>query len=505
MEQKPIRNANEAAKNFIESAKCDLFLNTKDGEYYLVTSIHNRLETLKIKSKSFHDHLRSHFRKKGYPNANTTFVENAIEEIESCAFDKGIKREISHRYFHDSNNQTVYVDLNNANGEIIKINPTGWEIITNNSIPFYRPNGMLELPRPQNFSKNKFLKEFKKLLNLKRTEDCYLILSALINYILADSESFIIMVIDGEQGSGKTTFSRLIRNLYDPFIPELNSPPKSIDDLCAYASTFSILIIDNISRLSSDGSDMYCRIATGGGVTNRKFHTNFESISKYFKLPIVINGITQFTNRPDFSDRSINISLVPLSINNRQSGEKLLKEFKDNYPFLLGGLYSLVAEILNHLPSIRHDNLGRMTSFSRIGLAMEGVYNDQFIDFMKILKANSKDKLETNFWNDEICIAIYNALFDDQNIFYKVTAKEIFAAISSRKHGNGSKLGIKFFQFVSRLKRLEPVLRENGILITHHQRTAHSRLLTIEFTEEMQIRIKKEISSYGEEYEELDL
>lgn len=484
MNRKNIKSS-ELAQLFSEEYKCQFFTSPGDEDSYFSFESFGRLETIKIGSRKCLELLRSFCRNRGLLVGGKDFYSNTMDELDSMA-NEHVKIKTAHiRYFHDVENKNLVVDLNDMKGNIVIINPNSVEVVRNKNVNFYRPHGMLELPIPNVIEKNEFMKKFSRIINTASDSDKYLILAALINYMLRDSESFPILVIEGQQGTGKTSFCKNIRTLYDPFRPLLNSPPFGIDDLMANAANSIILVFDNISYLSGAMADSFCRISTGAGITNRKFHTNFESISKDIKLPIIINGISEPTSRPDFIERAIYINLKPLSSETRESGEKFMNEFNKNLPSLIGGLYNIVSKVLAILPSIRHNNLSRMTSFSRIGLALEKVFADDDINFMQILKKNTNDKNESNFWNDEVCTQIFEKLQFNSDALCGLTCKEIYKDLwRGRKP-------ISFASFVSNLKRLEPVLKENGIIVERHQRSSTVRLMSIYFSDEKLARVQQ--------------
>ena len=77
------------------------------------------------------------------------------------------------------------------------------------------------------------------------------------------------MIVQGEQGSAKSTFGRVIRSLIDPSTAMLRSAPKNEKDLMIAAQNGWLLSFDNLSSLKQEMSDSLCRLATGGGVSGR--------------------------------------------------------------------------------------------------------------------------------------------------------------------------------------------------------------------------------------------
>ena len=113
-----------------------------------------------------------------------------------------------------------------------------------------------------------------------------------------------ILVLNGEQGSAKTTLSRIAHKLVDPHLspwPARREPR----DLMAAAMNCWTLALDNISSLPPWLSDCLCRLATGGGLHVRTLYSNDDASFLDAMRPIVVNGIDDFVRRGDLSDRSV--------------------------------------------------------------------------------------------------------------------------------------------------------------------------------------------------------
>ena len=68
------------------------------------------------------------------------------------------------------------------------------------------------------------------------------------------------MVLSGEQGSAKSTFSAILRALLDPNTAPLRALPREDRDLFIAASNGHIMCFDNVSGLSAWISDTLCRL-----------------------------------------------------------------------------------------------------------------------------------------------------------------------------------------------------------------------------------------------------
>jgi hypothetical protein len=76
-------------------------------------------------------------------------------------------------------------------------------------------------------------------------------------------------VLQGEQGSGKSGTTRMLRALIDPNNAPIRSLPRNERDLAISAINGHLLAFDNVSALSAEMSDALCRLSTGTTLATR--------------------------------------------------------------------------------------------------------------------------------------------------------------------------------------------------------------------------------------------
>src|SRR5207302_627486 len=114
-----------------------------------------------------------------------------------------------------------------------------------------------------------------------------------------------VLVQTGEQGSGKSSGSKMLRSVVDPNTSPLRSTPKERRHLFISANNSWVQCFDNISGLPEWLSDHFSKLSTGGGLSTRELYTDDEEVLLDAKRPILLNGITDFVTKPDLIDRSI--------------------------------------------------------------------------------------------------------------------------------------------------------------------------------------------------------
>ena len=118
-----------------------------------------------------------------------------------------------------------------------------------------------------------------------------------------------IIVLSGEQGSAKSTFSAILRELLDPNTAPLRALPREDRDLFIAASNGHLLAFDNVSGLPAWISDTLCRLATGGGFAVRQLYTDQDEVLFDAARPVILNGIEDIVTRPDLADRAVFLTL----------------------------------------------------------------------------------------------------------------------------------------------------------------------------------------------------
>jgi hypothetical protein len=180
-----------------------------------------------------------------------------------------------------------------------------------------------------------------------------------------------VLVLSGEQGSAKSTFSELLRALIDPNTAPLRALSREDRDLFIAANNGHVLAFDNVSGLPGWISDTLCRLATGGGFAARQLYTDQDEVLFDASRPVILNGIEDIVARPDLADRALFLTLEPISEERRRPEAELWAEFEVRRPRILGALLDAVVEGLKRLPETRLPKLPRMADFALWAAACE--------------------------------------------------------------------------------------------------------------------------------------
>jgi hypothetical protein len=214
------------------------------------------------------------------------------------------------------------------------------------------------------------------------------------------------MVVNGEQGSGKSAFCRMLRALVDPSAAPIRAVPKDDRDLVVSAGNSWILAFDNLSSMAGWLSDALCRLATGGGFATRMLHTDRDETIFEAQRPIVLNGIPLLTDRADLGDRAVTIHLQAIPDDRRQPEDELWADFDQARPRILGSLLDALCAALRHISTVRLERSPRMADFVKWTTAAESGLGWKPGAFLAAYQENRRDVAESAFEADSMAVAI---------------------------------------------------------------------------------------------------
>ena len=210
----------------------------------------------------------------------------------------------------------------------------------------------------------------RPFLNVRSDAD-FVLVTLWVLWGLRNHGPYPVLVLGGEQGSAKSTFSAMLRALLDPNAAPLRALPREDRDLFIAADNAHILVFDNVSGLPGWISDTLCRLATGAGFAVRRLYSDQDEVLFNAARPVILNGIEDIVSRPDLADRAIFIRLPPIPEERRQSERDLWATFEAARPSILGALLDAMVQGLVALPHTRLDTMPRMADFALFATACE--------------------------------------------------------------------------------------------------------------------------------------
>jgi hypothetical protein len=462
---------------YIKTSHSPIYFKNPEGNCFVTFTTKNGKETFKIGSDGWRSFIQEASRLEG----SLGIREEAIKFLRDDMYSQADRSNLNMDCFLRAgrcDKGDLYLDLGGSPRLYCKITPDSFFIQHDSPIPFWSTQKQLKLPQPE-MTQDSILDLLKSLLNLENEDDAVLILAFMVKAIIPNSGPYPILCIDGIQGSAKSTTTRVIKKLIDPTTPELSSPPRSHDDLVVKAINGFLLAFDNLSGLSHDFADAFCRLSTGGGVSKRKLYTDGDEVSYDLMRPVIFNGIDDITDRPDLLDRTIIVHLKVIEPSQRVSEEEYWQKFNSLTPKMLGAFYSLTASVLRELPQVKKNELPRMADFARIGIAMEKHLRLEAGRFLEIYAENDSDKIEGLIAHSGLASAVKRCLEKDKTI--SGTPQEVFNKLEWHKNPQDRSFPYSPRGLTAGLKRLEPVLAKTGIEIFWQRRTSIGRRVTISY------------------------
>jgi hypothetical protein len=335
------------------------------GRGYADIEVNGHRETWAIRSDGLKRWLVQNYYKETGSAPNSEAIQSARNVLEAKANIDGPQSEVFVRV--GGLDDRLYLDLGDESWRAVEIDAVGWQIIDKPPVRFRRAAGMLPLPTPATGGSIDKLRSF---LNVKAETDFVLVVTWLLA-ALRNRGPYPIVVLSGEQGSAKSTFTQILRLLIDPNAAPLRALPREDRDLFIAAKNGHVLAFDNVSGLPNWISDTLCRLATGGGFAVRQLYTDDEETLFDAVRPIILNGIEDIVTRPDLADRALFLTLEPIAQELRRPEAELRAEFEAERPQILGVLLDAVVHGLRLLPDTYLEGLPRMADFALWAMACE--------------------------------------------------------------------------------------------------------------------------------------
>jgi hypothetical protein len=411
---------------------------------------------LGVKSQAFKSWLLvAYFRETGNAPPSEALT-SAIRTLEAKACHEGREAPVFLRVGNAGDHH--YFDLCDSSWRVVEISGGDWRVLDESPVAFRRTSGTLSLPTPVRGGSINLLRPY---VNMASDND-FMLCVAWLAACLRPTGPYPVMMIQGEQGSAKSTTSRVLRSLIDPHSTPLRSEPRSQQDLMIAANASWLLALDNLSGVLPWSSDALCRLSTGGGFATRALFTDEDETHFNAMRPILLNGIDDVAERPDLLDRAILLRLPTIPEDRRQEESEFWSKFEADRPLILGALLDVFAQALKVLPDVRLKRRPRMADFARLGEAV-GRSQDWGEDaFLKAYRKNIEGATESAAEASPVAAAILNLMTERIEDEWQGTAGELLAALTGQINEREAKAPgwpKTPRKLSSELIRLAPVLR----------------------------------------------
>ena len=328
-----------------------------DGVAYMTLPQDERREHHRLRTKAVRAWLAHRMYAAEVKAPGGDALQSALAVLEGMAVYDGDEHTAAVRVAGDDHG--IWLDLGRPDWSAVRVTADGWQVVAQPSVRFIRSRGLAPLPVPERGGDLGRLWDF-----LNVSEDDRALVLAFLAAALRPTGPYAVLIFSGEQGSAKSTATRIARALVDPNTAALRTRPRDERDLAIACANGHVLALDNLSGLAAWLSDALCRVATGAAFATRKLHTDGEEALFCFQKPVIVNGITAPADRPDLLDRAMQVELLPIGEAERRTEREMYDAFAAEHPRLLGCLLDAVACALRRLPSVELDRKPRMADFA---------------------------------------------------------------------------------------------------------------------------------------------
>lgn len=369
----------------------------------------------------------------------------------------------------------IYVDLGDPGRTIIEIDRDGWRSYPGTPpVPFLRPTSLGALPNPQGGGT---LDDLWHVLHVD-WELRPLVAMWMFGTFWPD-EPQPLLVLHGEQGSGKSTMAKVIRSLVDPH-PDpkklLRALPTSQRDLAVFARNNATLAFDNVSDIDNWLSDALCRALDGAGFATRKNYSDDEEVVFGAPRPIIMTGIDQAVARPDLLDRALVVRVPRLHPEASRGEAEILMETAKVAPVVLGCLLTAISQSLGSsasVPPLLRTRMRNRALYQRTWRAQEVLGFAQG-SLEEALFLSGRESAEASVEGDPLASLIYHWAKSLDEL-WEGTMTELFdqlvayAARTGKRPppGGASSLGRKF-------SRIAQSLRDRGMVVRDFRKGSES-------------------------------
>ena len=413
------------------------------------------------------DYRRAHGK-----TANASALADALTTLEGEALEATAEAVALRVAEYDS---AIVVDLGDQQGRGVVVGPKKWEVVPKSPVLFRRTALTGAMPVPE---KGGTLDELRSLLNV--SEDTWPLVRGWMVASLWPSVPHPILLLGGEQGTGKSTAARMLVDLIDPSPAQLRSEPRDVEAWAMAASGSWLVAVDNISRIKGWFSDALCRVVTGDGWIRRRLYTDADLSVLSFRRVVILTSIDAGALRGDLGDRLVLADLKRIAEADRKTEADLKRAFEAARPRILGALFDMVADVLARLPEVTASSLPRMADFARILAALDSIDNGPTKALDLYCRQAGRVAMEV-LDDDPVAQAVLD-LLDRHGGHWEGTAGKLLEETTPERPPRSWPKTPRAMS--GRLTRLTPALRTVDIEVSEPGRSGHSRdrLRTIERT-----------------------
>lgn len=409
---------------------------------------------------------REYYRLSG-KGANRNAIADAVNTLSAIAKFDGPQEPVFLRV--GARDGGIVIDSGGPDWRCYVVAPGRWGVEPNSPVHFRRAGKQTPLPDP---TKPDFARLWRHINVAK--EHRVLVAGWLLG-ALRPQGPYAVLLLNGEQGTGKSLASRKLKALTDPSASPLRAPPKDERDLLVAATNSWVLALDNLSGVDHQLSDALCRIATGGALAGRRLYSDADEILIELQRPVILNGIDEIATRPDLAERCLHIALPP--IRERVTEADLQEAWREDAGAIFAALLDGLALALERVELMELGSLPRMADFARFAAAGMPALGFTEQEFITAYRQNQAEAIEAGLESSPIGSAI--RAFMASRTTWAGSGAELLRHLADLGGETYAKSWPRSPKGLSNaLKRLAPSLRHVGIY-WRPTRTAKGNLIEL--------------------------
>ena len=428
-----------------------------ENEVYAEFSFDDHTEFCSIRSQRLYAFLNVYFRSRTseYEMVNFKPFVN-VKKDDTILF--GEKVRVYNRIAGNENE--IYFFLSDDMWNTVVIAEDGWEIVQQTDYKFLKKANTKAQVFPKNHKSKQLDDLLRRFVNLDK-ESYALFKIALIQYFFPNSSHYIA-VISSEHGTGKSTITKLIRELIDPSVANVSFIPDNTEEIKNHLANNMVVAFDNTKHQKDIVSDILCSAVTGSSFTKRTLYTTADETILNVHNIVILNGINIVPNKSDLLERSILFELKKIPTDKRKTDKEFWDKFAKYKPYILGEIFSIISKALGIRKNLSLTKTHRMSDAytDMVAIAMAMGYTEG--EFSQIFYSNRK-KLEKAYSEGNYFVSsIVEYMEERNNKPIENTMTHIYQLIKNSKKGD-----VRFFpksasSFSRKLKEEESALNLAG-------------------------------------------
>lgn len=397
-----------------------------DGKAYLIEAGHGNPLAHRVGGKMCNEVLQNLANKHGKLLTQKKLAElNAM--LRALASTIKVIREVWYRVAPMEGG--IMLDVGDEARTQLKVTADGIETIHDMSpVLFRRTSTMRALPPLVDEGDITLL---NKYVNLNDEERILFILW--MTYTMAqpkqEGKSYVILVIQGDQGSGKSSLcNNVIIPLLDPSSVGVQTFPKTAKDLAIVCENSHVACFDNVRNFKAETSDLLCMASTRSALSGRTLYSDSDQHVDVLHGAIVLNGIHPFVLQPDLGERCMTVYTKSL-VGQRKTSEEMRKELLADRPAIFRALLDIIVAIFGAMPEAVITKQERMIDFVKWAAAFEAAKGLPDV-LQQAYSASMQESQHEMLRGNSFASAILDFADDLKSSVWVGTPQELFVRLS---------------------------------------------------------------------------